>query len=223
MSNRSVTVTALASVMTVAASLASAHSYSSTKSLINLVRNDAAALARYESHFGMNREEVLSYLGDLHPGTLAKAGTFAVCEPALGASETQVTLKLERGEAIFLDKTNTPILLAEGGYPMTESLSDTVQEGKSQSAPASSADAMPATATSGETQMAMMATGAPMASGGPNYKWLSVVPVLIPVLGMTNTADGNGNGGNINPVPEPASLAILGVGALGLMRRRKKA
>lgn len=221
MTNRSVTVSALISLMGVA-SMASAHSYSSTKGLLNLVRNDAAALERYESHFGMNRDEVIAYLGDLHPGTLAKAGTFAICEPAFGGTETQVTLKLERGEAVFLDKTNAPILLADGGYPMTASLNDTVQENKGDNAPASSADAMPATATSAETPMAMMAPGTSMVSGGQNYKWLSVVPVLIPVLGMTNTGNG-GNGGTINPVPEPASFAILGVGALGLLRRRKKA
>jgi len=221
MRNRSVTVSALISLMSVA-SVASAHTYSNTKGLLSLVRNDAAALERYESHFGMSRDEVIAFLGDLHPGTLAKAGTFAICEPAFGALETQVTLKLEKGQAVFLDKSNTPVLLAEGGYPMTASLND---ESTKESASASAADAMPATATSGETQMAMMAPGASMASGGSqNYRWLTAVPVIIPILGATNTFGGSDNGGsNINPVPEPASFAILGVGALGLLRRRKKA
>lgn len=220
MTNRTFSIAAIISMLSVA-SMASAHSYNSTKSLQDFARNDEGALARFESHFGMNRDEVIDYIGQLHLGKLVKKGTFAICKPAFGAVENQVTVELPRGEAVFMDKSNTPVLLADGAYPMAETFSANVKEGPSDSIVPNAATATPATATA-PTKMAMMAQGASTASGAPNTQWLTAIPVLIPLIGMTNDGNGNGGGGTINPVPEPASFAILGVGALGLLSRRKK-
>lgn len=42
-------------------------------------------------------------------------------------------------------------------------------------------------------------------------------------LGIGHFYQGISGPGNINPVPEPASMAALGLGAMALLRRRKKA
>ena len=66
-------------------------------------------------------------------------------------------------------------------------------------------------------------------TGMTNYGWLEIVTAVDPAYSAVLTRwayDDTGAGiltGSTQPVPEPASLAALGLGALALLRRRRRA
>lgn len=171
---------------------------------------EPAALGRYEAHFNLNKTEVLQYFATLHVGKLTETGRFVVHEPGRNGAEVTVSLTLPKGEVMYFDSAETPVLMASTGYPVE--LTATFES----DAPAGNANAVVApTSTS-------MAAPMNFASEGPSGKdWLVAVPILIPVLGMTDSFGGSVSV-HTNPVPEPATLAAFGTGLVTLVIRRRR-
>jgi hypothetical protein len=173
---------------------------------------DNAKSAGYEKHFGMARPELMAFLETLHMGTLEKAETFTVYEPGRNGAEIAVRLHLPKGEKMFFDPMNTPVLMVKTGFPV---------EGGGE-ALLSSGDSGTVSASVGVTGTMTAAAAQPlMLSSGGSNRWLTIVPILVPVLGMTD-AFGGGADTHISSVPEPATLAPLALGVVGILARSRR-
>ena len=66
---------------------------------------------------------------------------------------------------------------------------------------------------------AIAAVGATATGGAAGFPFLALLP--LGALGFIHS-DGGGDGGGISPVPEPATMAAMGLGVAALFRRRRK-
>ncbi len=223
---------------------------SDTNSLVSQVKKDPAVADRYERHFAMSRPEVLAYLGTLHRGTLTNGGLFTIYSVPQGGRVKMHIGRLKKGEPMFLDGSGKPILIAKCGNPVvagpaasrsrrgnpvasvpteesgTREISDLTPrdaEVENSSELFAMVPAVPADTVVPPTTVPPTATEAPMRTvgvspgGGSMFPWLAALPLIVPVVGGSS-----GGGTHIVPVPEPATVAVLALGMVGVIRRRNR-
>ena len=216
-----------------------------TRQLVAHVEADPVVADRYERHFAMSRRNVLAYLGGLHRGALAQDGVYTIYSvPSDGHVKMHVG-RLRHGEPMFLDQAGRPVLVVRCGNPVVlgpvrsahgNPLAAVPSEPTLGRSLADDADAVAA----GDVLMALeppvpiapvpttfvpappvdvsVATvGAVPTRGGWNVGGL---PLLLPIVG--SVASGGHDHHPSTPVPEPATLAPLALGAAALWRRRKR-
>jgi len=223
---------------------------SDTNSLVSQVKKEPAVADRYQRHFAMSRPEVLAYLSTLHRGTLANGGLFTIYSVPVDGHVKMHIGRLKKGEPVFLDGSGKPILIAKCGNPVvpgptasrTRRGNPVASVPNEESGTREIADLTPRDAEVENTSelMAMMppvpeapvvppttipptATEAPMrtvgVSSGSSFglPWLAALPLLVPAVGGSS-----GGGVHVVPVPEPATMAVLALGMIGVIRRRNR-
>ncbi|HTQ11273.1 MAG TPA: hypothetical protein VMI31_14505, partial [Fimbriimonadaceae bacterium] len=90
----------------------------SVEALVHETATDRAVLDRFERHFGMSRQEILSYFGTLHLARLNEAGVYRI----YSVNDQGVILShmetLKAGDRVFADQSGKPILKARCGNAM---------------------------------------------------------------------------------------------------------
>ena len=219
------------------------HKITDTRSLIAEVRNNPDVADRYERHFSMTRPQLLAYLRTLHRAPLAKTGEFTVYSvPPNGVVKMHHEV-YRKGTPIFVDASGRPTLIAKCGNPIVTGVPVTQRTRISPVPPTSTdtvaflpdlrdtpidaadlldavpvlPDIAPAVAVGPTDLVTALSTVPTTATGaGGGLPLLGLAPLLLPIFG----SHGGGGGFTPVPVPEPASFAMLAVGALAVVGRR---
>ena len=224
---------------------------SDTQSLVTQIKTDPVVADRYERHFGMTRQEVLSYVGNLHRGPLPQTGSYTIYSVPDDGHVKMHVATLKKGEPMFLDASDKPILIAKCGNPVVMgpsqvrkgnpmALAPTEESSTREFAELTPRDSLP----EGEAMLMAMAPAVPeivppvvVPDVPPTAAPMTMVPVTatggggsglpflaaLPLLFPFIHGHGGGPGGGTAPVPEPATMIALGVGVAGLVRRRRNA
>jgi hypothetical protein len=209
------------------------HRISSVSDLVHEVKSDPVVMDRFCRHFAMSNDDVVRYVSSLHVAKLARGGVYTVYSVPEGGYVKAHTEKLEVGTPVFADLNGTPVLLVRCGNPLTKgpnnptalskpNILPTVtpmhEEAPGEVAPAPPLFAeipppAPNLATPTAPAPAPQAVGA-VAPGGVG-PW----PLLfLPVLGLIH---GGGGDHHKQPVPEPATMVVLGAGIVAFLRKRR--
>lgn len=219
------------------------HKVRNTQQLLHEIKTDPHVADRYERHFGMNKQGVLNYLSGLHPAKLAQSGVYTIYSvPEDGHVKMHRGL-LKKGEPLFFDRSNNPILVVKCGNPLVL--------GKNQATlfrplvPQPSAEeperdllalrepdaldlqdlmamepalptALVPAAVPGGGAFALSSVPATLTAGGGSFPWVALAPLVFPIV------RGGGGGIDVTPAPEPMTMVPLGIGAACLLRRRRR-
>lgn len=222
------------------------HRVRSAQELLAHVRADRVVADRYMRHFAMDWATMLRYLGGLHAGRLAKAGTFTIYSVPKGGWLKMHVGRLPKGEPMFLDRAGHPILVVRCGNPVTlgprpgrranDDLGLSEPEGERGMPLADSLLSEPMallpeplevvpTATAVTVALAMgPVTSIPTvgASGlGSGYDVLGGLS-LLPFFGSNGHSERPDVPRSTPPVPEPGALAALAGGLASLAQGRRK-
>ncbi len=91
---------------------------SNTPALVAQVKADPEVADRYERHFSMNRQELVSYLQTLHAGKLDREGVYTVYSVPDGGRVKMHMERLKKGSPMFLDASGRPTLVVKCGNPV---------------------------------------------------------------------------------------------------------
>lgn len=205
-----------------------------------MVKTDPKVQDRYTRHFAMSKDEVANYLGQLKIVRLQSDALYTVyAAPDSGVLRSKM-LKVKKGTRVWVDSEGQTVLLWHCGNPVSRGprkplaynevgaepfgAEEDVMSSVPLKTPESAMEtysanlAEPTTpeipfvsTTPGESDIVI----APPLAGFSIPGWIGAIPGLILI---TN----NGDGGGPPPVPEPGTIAALGLGAAAMLRRRKK-
>lgn len=200
--------------------------------LMTQVRTEPVVMDRFMRHFGMTREEVTNYFSGLKLGRLDKTAVFNIYGVPKNGQLHATPQLLKRGTLVWEDASGQPILLEICGNPFTQgpkrtTMSDVISMAPTEPAPMVAMSTMPTTPVqSAPVAMTMqpVTPTAPMpidpvveptSARRDNLGWLLVLPAAAALTIR--------DGGNDEPVPEPATMTAMAIGA-GVMalKRRKK-
>ena len=202
--------------------------------LLGQIESDPIVMDRYMRHFGMMREEVLSYISSLSLGTVREDGVYLMYNtPESGEIRARV-LFFKKGTKVWVDVAGTYTLKVSCGNPMVRGTDDRVAEQDETVAllPAGTLRELVASAPSGIGHQELAATtqtpGLPdidamlLAYTPPPIPVFTSSPQLIEMLVIPFTAGILIRSGN--PIPEPGTLLVLGAAVSGFIvaRRRRK-
>jgi hypothetical protein len=88
--------------------------------LIEQVRKDPEVYARFHKHFGMNKEELTSYLASLKPAKIEKSGSYVVYNVRDDEVIRSKVFNLKAGTIVYVDAVGRPALKKACGNPMLE-------------------------------------------------------------------------------------------------------
>jgi hypothetical protein len=92
---------------------------SSTADLVHEVQNDVAVKSRYLKHFGTTANQLTDYLWSLRPSHLAKATKVTVYSTTENGTSVAKRVLLPKNAAVFIDIHDKPVMLVDGGNPLT--------------------------------------------------------------------------------------------------------
>lgn len=194
--------------------------------LMGQIKTDNVVMDRYMRHFGMTRQEVIAYFSGLNRSRLDEDGVYLVYNvPDWGELRARA-LFYKKGTPVWKDADGRPILKASCGNPMVRGTDGAPPE-LDVEVPEMDSEvfAFDAPVTSETTPVLMsnvspvlpevatlpMAASAPGVPGVPGIGW--VLPLAAGFL-----VSGGGGG---SPIPEPATIIIMGAGVAALAARRR--
>lgn len=210
-------------------------------SVIAQLESDPEVTLRYERHYGAEKADILAYFKTLSLSRLKQPAVLQVYSvPPNGAIKMHVE-KFRAGTLVYRDSSGRAVLIAKCGNPLTRGprsndiVSEDFEKPLAEDAP-KLREVMEQefqTAASNDFKYSHVPT-VPI-DIGPATVGQSAVPVvpavaapgllnwLLAAGGIGGIFAGAGDGSTtVVPVPEPATLAVLGVGVAALIRRRAK-
>jgi hypothetical protein len=208
--------------------------------LVDHASKDPEVMSRYMRHFGMTREEVISFLKGLRRGEIKEDGAYLVYNtPESGEIRARVLFQ-RKGTPVWIDSAGNYIIKVDCGNPMmrgsdyakvdqTETIAmETMTEVRElfvAQPPGISTTSVTATTVVPpipEYDAITIAEIAPAQPAEVSGQAIAPLALLIPFTGGLLLS---GGGGGSQPIPEPASMIALGLGVGGYIvarRRRKK-
>lgn len=204
--------------------------------VVRQVKRDPEVLDRYMRHFGWSKQGVLAYLSSLQPARLAKTGTYRVYSVPPDGSIKMHYREFRAGMPVYADLTGAPVMIAKCGNPLTPGSGAPISLNKTNAElvdrPASERLLGVGDVDLASDELLAYAPGTPPppveevlskeqtrvtinpGGGGLFNPWgLGLLGFLF----IDNDSDSH-----ITPVPEPAALAALGLGVIGLLRLQKR-
>jgi hypothetical protein len=208
--------------------------------LVSQIKSDKNVADRYMRHFSMDRGEVLEYVSSLRLGTIKQGGLYTVYSvPQDGMLKAHVSF-FKKGTPAFVDSEGNAILRVKCGNPFVRG------PVKAYASSEVSTEVTDAASAPVGGPVAMSSTSTPVVASSTTYSVPSVESVTeipapsLPIKAIqTNTPAGTtqnffgalagagavvalANQNNSSPVPEPASMLIMGAGIAGLVAKRRK-
>ena len=206
--------------------------------LIRQVRSDSAVRERYTRHFGMRESQLIAYLSGMQLSRLTSGGTYRVYSVPPDGSIKMHYEQFRAGTPVFADFAGTPLMIVKCGNPLTPGAGAPLatNEDNAQIVDQPATEKMAGVPDLDLTMSEDLLTLTPGTPAPPGEEIITVdqSPVaIIPVAGAFFNPWGlgllgflfidNDSDSHITPVPEPATLAVLALGSLGLLRLRKRA
>ncbi len=192
-------------------------------------------------HFAMNEVELIEFLSSLRLSRLTADGTYLVYNVPKNGELGAKSLHLKKGTLVFVDGAGTPVLLASCGNPMMRGpkkpfVANKIPEGLV-AAVTGDLEPMPteiAVLPQEELLVSVVQPDVPEVVPVPppppppptpptqiTTTGRSDIPVA-GVLGILPALFFVGGGGGNPPIPEPATILILGIGAGAAICSRRK-
>jgi hypothetical protein len=210
----------------------------SVPELLAQIKADKVVADRFMRHFSMTKDEVIEYIGGLRLGTIKESGYFTIYSaPENGVLKAHVSY-FKKGTPAFVDSDGNAILRTKCGNPFVRgpvkayaSVEPTVEGGNdSVSVAVNSTTSTSVTTPVIDAKMPEIPAVVETLPSGPltlkqaptTTSSASGFNVGGAIAGLGAAASFVNRGSGTAPVPEPASMIALGVGAVALLRRRKK-
>jgi hypothetical protein len=198
-----------------------------TSELVNQARRDKSVMDRYMRHYGMNREEVLAFLGTLKPDAIKEEGIFAIYSVPEGGRIKLHMERLKKGHKVFSSRDGEPQLVLKCGNPLTLGPKSVVALNRT---PVTTAEIVVEqspieimTEIEGEIEPLMalqpaeptyVIIGPPELTPIPIAAGFNPLPLALGGLAFLDTSS--------STVPEPMSMVVFGAGLAYLGMRRRK-
>jgi hypothetical protein len=201
--------------------------------LLKQVQTDDVVMGRFMRHFGMTREEVVSYFSTLRLDTLKEDGVYLVYNVPESEEIRARAIFYKAGTKVWVDAEDRIVLKESCGNPMVRG-SDSREVAlnapvSAEVSPVKTSDMVPvgtptdAVATALPVDVESSALNFPAATPGSiaslastsgfNAAYLLPAVAAIPFVVSTESND---------PVPEPATMTLLGLAAAGFAAKRRK-
>ena len=215
----------------------------SSKALVQQVSTDPTVLKRYERHFMLNKDVLKDYFTKLELMPLRETRRYLVYNVDSKFRINKKMLILQKGTLVFADKSGKPVLKRTCGNPMVAYLPpkgqiaakfippkyamsgiDAVESPIVYAMASEPEPTLEPTITPVEPPVTVptppvepLAPAIPQLPGTftPSLPWWPIV--VLPFI-----PGGGGGGPSDPPVPEPMTIAVLGMGVSSLLLRRRR-